>query len=97
MILNKQLKKLLTENDTTVAQLARATKISSKTIYSWINGQSARDLDSLKNVSDHFNVSLDYLVFGIDEKNQKKTFVEFQDEINTGVFEVILRRPKAKI
>lgn len=91
MILGIQLKKLLTEKDVTVAQLARATKLSSKTIYSWLSGQSARNLNDLKRVADYFNVSIDYLAFGI-EPLKKIEFKDFDDEINAGIYEVVLRK-----
>jgi len=86
-----QLKALIAKNDTTVAQVARATKISSKTIYQWLNGQSPRNLDQVKKVAVHFNVTLDYLAFG-DEQKQQNPITDFKDEINAGFFEVILRK-----
>lgn len=93
MILAKQLKDLLKKNDVTVAQLARATQLSSKTIYQWLNGQKPRDLTQLKKVSDYFSVSIDFLAFGIQAKS-KNDLSDFKDEINAGVFEVILRKSK---
>lgn len=93
MILDKQLKALLQKHDVTVAQLARATKISAKTIYQWLNGQNPRDLKQVRKVADHFNVSIDFLAFGIDLKN-KTEITDYREEINAGVFEVVLRRQK---
>ncbi len=92
MILHKQLKSLITQHDTTVAQLARATQISSKTIYQWMNGQKPRDLNQVRRVADHFSVTIDYLVFGIVYNKTQTEFKEYADEINAGVFEVILRK-----
>lgn len=94
MILDKQLKALLQKNDITVAQLARSTKISAKTLYQWINGQNPRDLKQVRKVADYFNVTIDFLAFGIEVKN-KTEFSDFKDEINAGIFEVVLRRPKS--
>jgi transcriptional regulator with XRE-family HTH domain len=91
MKLPTQLKELIHRNDTTVAQVARATKISSKTIYQWINGQKPRDLDQVKKVADHFEVTIDFLAFGI-ETTKSNPIAELKDEINAGFFEVILRK-----
>lgn len=93
MILDKQLRALLQKNDITVAQLARATKISAKTLYQWLNGQNPRDLKQVRKVSDYFKVSIDFLAFGVEPTN-KKDITDFKDEINAGVFEVVLRRTK---
>lgn len=93
MILAKQLKDLLKQKDTTIAQLARATHISSKTLYQWLNGQKPRDLNQVKKVANYFDVSLDYLAFG-EISESKVGFEDYKEEINAGHFEVILRRIK---
>lgn len=81
MILDKQLKNLLVKHGMTIAALSRITKISPKTLYQWSNGQKPKDLNQLKKVVIHFNISMDALVFG---------------EINAGIYEVVLRRVKIK-
>lgn len=91
MILHKQLKDLLRRNDMTVAQLSRATNISAKTIYQWLNGQKPRDISQVKRLADHFGVSVDFIAFGVQHKS-KKEFSDFLEEINAGQFEVILRK-----
>ena len=65
MTLNKQLKNLLKDKDVTIAQLARATTISAKTLYQWLNGQSPKNLLQVRKVADYFEVTIDYLAFGI--------------------------------
>ena len=83
------------EHDLTAAQLARATKIAPQTINNWLSGQEPRGLGQLKAVSDYFDVSVDYLVYGKEEKIKEKEMIEeYQDEINAGTFEVVLRRVK---
>ena len=93
MTLNKQLKTLLKEKDITIAQLARATKISAKTLYQWLNGQSPKNLVQVRKVADYFAVTIDYLAFGIIQKNNLE-LIDFKNEFNAGVFEVILRKQK---
>ena len=87
------LKKLLHEHDITAAQLARATKIPPQTINNWLSGQEPRSLNQLKNVADYFQISVDCLVYGKQEK-LKEPIDEYKDEILAGIFEVVLRRVK---
>jgi len=87
------LKKLLHEHDITAAQLGRACKIPPQTINNWLSGQEPRSLNQIKAVADHFNVSVDYLVYGKEEK-KKEPIEELREEINAGIFEVVLRRVK---
>lgn len=93
MLLAKQLKVLLRANDMTVAQLARKTNVSAKTIYNWLAGQGPKDIGAVKKVADHFGVTLDFLCYGIEPPNKTEIERHF-DEINTGIFEVVLRRVK---
>jgi transcriptional regulator with XRE-family HTH domain len=95
MKLPSQLKKILKKKDLTVAQLARHTGVSSKTIYSWINGQSPRNLDDLKAISTYLEVSLDYLLFDENKFEKKNLSIsDFKDEISLGLLEVVIKRPK---
>ena len=86
------LKKLLNEHDITAAQLARACKIAPQTINNWLSGQEPRSLNQIKVVADYFDVTVDYLVYGKEEKKEK--IQDYEEEINAGVFEVVLRRVK---
>ena len=89
------LKKLLHEHDITSAQMARATKIPPQTINNWLSGLEPRSLNQHKAAADYFKVSVDYLVYGTqDQIKNKEPLMEFQDEINAGTFEVVLRRIK---
>lgn len=87
------LKQLLNEHDMTAAQLARATKVPPQTINNWLSGLEPRNLSHIKSVADYFKVSVDYLVYGVIEKQKVKSRLEeYEDEINAGTFEVVLRR-----
>lgn len=93
MKLGTQLKQILAAKNITVAQLSKATKISSKTVYHWLNGQSPRNLDQLKLLSDYLEVDLNYLLFN-DAKIKKNEFQDYEDEIKAGIYEVVLRKIK---
>lgn len=90
MKLATTLKRLLIEHDITIAQLSRATKVPRQTLDNWLSGQEPRSLKQVKLISTFFEVSLDQLCF--DEIDREKTIEHYRDEINAGVFEVVLRR-----
>lgn len=87
------LKKLLHEHDLTAAQLARACSIAPQTINNWLSGQEPRSLKQIKAVADYFSVSVDFLVYG-QQEIKEEVIKEYKEEINAGVFEVVLRRIK---
>ncbi|MBF0361971.1 MAG: helix-turn-helix transcriptional regulator [Oligoflexia bacterium] len=106
MELKNILKKLIKERDTSIAKVSRTTKIPSKTIYNWLSGSEPKSFLQVKRVADYFEVSLDYLCFGIEPNKihegnsvtsrgmSSETIERYNDEINAGVFEVVLRRIK---
>ncbi len=97
MKLGSQLKKILKKNDLTVAKLSRSTKVSSKSIYSWLQGQSPKDLDQVVVVAKFLNVSLDYLITDTVTSEPKLNIADIKninEELNLGNFEIILRKPK---
>ncbi len=90
--LAKRLSTLLRDHDLTYAQLSRATGVPPQTLNNWAAGQDPRNIEQLKAVAEYFNISVDELCFGI--KEQKQSIQDFSEEINAGVFEVVLRRIK---
>ncbi len=94
MELKSVLKKLIKERGITIAHLSRATKVPLQTLHGWLHGSDPKNLRQVKAIADYLGVDLDYLCFGIKPKNQKMQIEDFQDEINAGIFEVVLRRVK---
>jgi transcriptional regulator with XRE-family HTH domain len=93
MKLKIQLSTLIKQRGVTITTLAKSTKIPAQTIHNWIAGSKPRDLDQVKSVADYFEVTLDFLVYGIKSEVSQSTEIEkHRDEINAGIFEVILRR-----
>jgi len=92
--LKSVLKKLIKEKGITIAHLSRASKVPLQTLHGWLQGSEPKSLRQVKAVADVLGVDLDYLCFGIKPKNQSNQIENFQDEINAGVFEVVLRRVK---
>lgn len=93
MELKSQLVRLIRKRGMTITTLSKNTKIPAQTIHNWIAGSKPRDFDQVKKVADYFGVSLDFLVYGIERPVMISTEIEkHRDEINAGVFEVVLRK-----
>ncbi len=89
--LQKTLKILMAKNGLNVPRLASLVKISRQTLSNWSEGQSPRNIEQVRTVAKFFNVSLEYLLFE-EEPPKRNPIEEYQDEINAGTFDVILRR-----
>lgn len=94
MKLATQLKKLLKKKGLSVAQVSRATNVSSKKLYSWLNGSHPSSFDDIYLVVKYLETTFEYLLF--DEYNNEKrpSITDFTEEINLGQLEIILRKPK---
>ncbi len=93
MVLKTILKSLVKDRGITIAHLSRATKIPLQTVHGWLHGSEPKSVRQLKVVANYLEVDLDYLCFGVEPKSSK-TLEDHRDEINAGVFEVVLRRIK---
>lgn len=93
MELKNILKKLLKDNDISVAKLSRVTKIPRQTIDNWLSGQEPRSLSQVKIVAEYFDISIDQLCFGVSQP--QNPIIQYENEIRAGVFEVILRKVKS--
>lgn len=86
------LKKLIHERGVTITHVARASKVPLQTLHGWLSGSEPKNLRQVKAIADYFEVDLDYLCFGIDPKPAKNIFNIYENEINAGVYEVVLRK-----
>lgn len=94
MELKTILRKTIRDRGLTVASLSRASKVPVQTLHGWLQGIEPKSIRQLKSVADYLEVDLDYLCFGIKPKSEAQKIENFEDEINAGVFEVVLRRVK---
>ena len=92
MELKTILKKLIKERGITITHLSRTTKVPLQTLHGWLHGSEPKNLRQVKIVADYLEVDLDYFCFGIKPKPSKPNLDDFEDEINAGIFEVVLRR-----
>ena len=91
MVLNKVLRRLMADKGIKPASLARSLHIPATTISNWLQGQKPRDIEQVRTVAKFFGVSVEYLCFG-EEPVQADPITHKWEEINAGVFEVVLRR-----
>ena len=94
MELKSVLRKIIREKSLTITGVARATKVPLQTLHGWLNGSEPKSIRQLKVVADYLEVDLDHLCFGPKPLKTKNELREHQDEINAGIFEVVLRRVK---
>lgn len=95
MKLQTILRQLIKAKEMTVAGLAKKSKVPVQTIHNWLSGAEPKSLKQVKAVADFLDVTVDYLCFGIeDKKKDTNPIKEHSDEINAGIFEVVLRRIK---
>ena len=89
MILSEQLKKLMSESEINQSELSRATNIPVQTLHNWLCGSQPKSIKQLKLVADYFDVSIDLLCFG---GKRSLDFANYKEDINAGLYEVILRK-----
>ena len=95
MELSKILKELCDERGISISTLSKRTGVPQQTLHNWISGVEPKSFVQVKKVADFFEVSLDYLCFGKDIK-KPDDITSYKNEINVGIFEVVLRRVKRK-
>lgn len=89
------LKNLIKERGISISHLAKVSGVAQQTLHNWMSGTEPRSLTQVKRVADYFEVTLDYICFGAGNEKLTNTDVkQYCDDINAGVFEVVLRRVK---
>lgn len=92
LLLNKNLRRILSKLDWSIPQLSKKSGIPSTTIQNWAEGKPPRDMRQVKSVAEALGMSMDNLCFEEWNGEGVDPFAGFQDEINAGLFEVVLRR-----
>lgn len=92
MSLTQSLRRILDDRKLTVAQLSRLSGVPAKTIYHWLAGQQPRKIEHLFRISDILNLSIEELYGrGKKEPSADLASTRLTEQINAGIFEVILR------
>lgn len=64
--------KLLQKYNVTAYKVSKETGISQTTFSNWKSGRSTPKADALQKIADYFGVSVDYLMTGKEEPEEKK-------------------------
>jgi len=65
------LKRLLDKKEMRQSDLANAVGLPQSTFHDWVNGRSPRDLSFVKKISQFFNVTFEYMIFGTKTDQEK--------------------------
>jgi transcriptional regulator with XRE-family HTH domain len=87
MKLKENLRLLIKTKGITATALSKQSKVPLQTLNNWLSGSKPKDLDQVKSVADVFGVSLDFLVYGIEQEKINAT-----DLVPFGKFDVYLKR-----
>ena len=89
MKLSKILRELLRRHAWTVPKLSQRTGVPVNTIHNWLAGQTPRRLEHLRLVAECFDVSLDYLLFGVERRIGEAEILAL---LQSGQYEIVVRR-----
>ena len=88
MQLAKRLRQLIHQHHLSVPELSRLTGVPVNTLHNWLAGQVPRKLEQLKIVADHFNVTLEDLIFGQEIRIEPAKLPEL---LSSGQYEIVIR------
>jgi transcriptional regulator with XRE-family HTH domain len=92
MELDKNLKKLMSVRNVTLAQLAKEVGIAKSTIHGWINGAHPRSVPELNKIATYFGLNIHELCFGSEKE---KGPIKSEEVIaRFGGIDLVLRRSK---
>lgn len=94
LLLSENLRRILSNLDWSVPKLAKESGVPSTTIQNWAEGKPPRDMRQVKKVAEVLSLSMDALCFEDCSHKEINPIEGYQDEINAGLFEVVLRRVK---
>ena len=78
-----------------MVELSKLSQVPKQTLHNWLSGADPKNLDQIFSVAQIFGLSIEELCYGERSKSQPKLGLkDFEDEINAGIFEVVLRRVK---
>lgn len=93
MKLSNNLKILMEKNKVSLVELAKLSKVPKQTIHNWLSGAEPKSIEQIRSVALVFDLTIEELCFN-EDVSIKNSIDRFSDEINAGIFEVVLRRVK---
>jgi transcriptional regulator with XRE-family HTH domain len=98
MNLKHQLRYYLELKEMSAAQLAKKAGVPKQSLSGWLSGSNPRDVRQIKRVADALGISVDNLIFGTGNDNDRQKITELDalmgDGWISGLFEVRFRRVK---
>lgn len=85
------LRQAMDQNKVSVRELSMRTGVPAKTIYHWLSGQIPRKIDHALRVSQYFNLSLEYLFFGIANFDHPLSMEKYLPSRNGDPVEVLVQ------
>lgn len=92
MNLAANLKAHMGQRKISLIELSRLSKVPKQTLHNWLSGAEPKNLNQIRAVAQVFNLSIEQLCYGDKTVSKKTEIREYEDEINAGIFEVVLRR-----
>lgn len=83
----------MTKERISLVELAKISKVPKQTLHNWLSGAEPKSLDQIRAVALVFNLTIEELCYG-ERLKSKDSLESYSDEINAGIFEVVLRRIK---
>jgi transcriptional regulator with XRE-family HTH domain len=78
--------------------LAKDLGLSAKTVQEWVGpgGRMPRNATHLRALSEYFDTSVHYLLFGEDDPKSALGAILDKTEIHTGLYEITIKKVKGK-
>lgn len=85
------LKELLKHRRMTLKEVSKATSVPASTLSEWLNNRSPKNPDQVRKVAQYLGVSLHYLLFGEEDREEPISKLIKEDLFN-GTFEINIKR-----
>jgi transcriptional regulator with XRE-family HTH domain len=92
----ENLENLMADKNVSISKLAKDIDVSAKTVQEWVGktGRVPRNLDSIKKLSEYFDVSVHFLLFGEEDNRNIINDILEKTEIHTGLYEITIKKVK---
>ena len=85
------LKTLLKTRRITLKEVSSNTGVPSSTLSEWLNNRSPKNPEQIRKVAEYLEVSLHYLLFGIEDKQEPISKI-LKEDFFSGTFEINIKR-----
>jgi len=96
MDFGERLKSLMAEKNLSAKALSRKLGVPYNTLQEWLSSRIPRNPESLKKISAYFNISVHFLLFGEEDPSSLIGNILEKTEIHTALYEISIKRVKAR-